>query len=321
MGQSKIEKSETQNLRSKKTRKKLVTQWINMPLILLNSPIKKTYERAYHCESQMYQQGKKITSRKCNSRTCVTCNGKRTAGYIRHYGEQLLLLSDPQFVTLTRPTIECIYVDTLSHYIKAMESIWRRIYLNSIKNHKGKFDLRGMKAMEVTARDDNHYHIHFHFIIEGKDNALWVVEQWLKHYPAAGKKQQVIKPITSNNALLEVFKYGTKFMNKTKKKTKDGVHIQVYEKVPAERTDFIMQALYKKKLISCFGGVRKIEIENVNEMEVEGGLDYFDTPNLDEFEWYADAENWLSQRTGEKFSDFIPTKEFRKAFKEIPIPI
>jgi hypothetical protein len=316
MEQSKAEKSGTQSLRSKKTRKKIVTQLINMPLILRDSPLKKMYSRAYHCESRMFQVGKKLTSKKCNSRSCVSCNGKRTAGYIRHYGEQLLALSDAQFVTLTRPTVQCNKVDTLKAHIKDMEGIWRKIHLNSVKNHKGKFDLKGMKSMEVTARPDDHYHPHFHLIVQGKENADWVVKQWLKYCKTALPSCQVIIPITSNDALLEVFKYGTKFMNKIKKKTQQGEYIEVYEKVPAERTDFIMQALYKKPLISCFGGIRKIESEDVNEIEVKGGLDYFDTPSDDCFEWQNYAENWISQNTDEKFSDFILSDEFRKAFTE-----
>ena len=317
MEQSKVEKSETQNRRSKKTRKKIATQLINMPLILLDSPLKSMYERAYHCECQMYQEGKKLVSRKCNGRTCLSCNGKRTAAYIRHFAEQLLNLNDKQFLTLTAPTVECHDVETLRHYIEAREYIWRKIYLNSVKNHKGKFDLKGMKAMEITARPDNHYHIHFHFIIEGKETALWLIKQWLMHYQNAGRKQQVVKPITSAKALLEVFKYGTKFMNKIKKKTQQGEYIEVYEKVPGHRTDMIMQALFRKKLISCFGGIRKMKSDDVNEMEVEGGLDYFDTPGRDGLKWYDDIKNWLSESTGDKFSGFIPTNEFIKAFAEI----
>jgi hypothetical protein len=312
--QSKIQNIENQNPRVKKTRKKLVTQWINTPLILLNSPNKKYYERAYHCSSRLYQEGTKVHSRYCNSRTCISCNGIRTAGYIQHYGNELLNLAEPQFLTLTAPTIECFDADTLRHFIDAREFIWRKIYLNAVKNNKGIIELKGMRAMEITARPDNHYHIHFHFIIDGFQNAVWVKKQWLKHYADALEKLQVILPITSKGGLLEVFKYGTKYINKIKKKGKKG-EIEVYEKVPAEKTDIIIQALHKKRLISTFGGVRRMKDENVNDMEVESQIDL--EVAYDIWDWYNDLEDWFSQGTGEKFSDFVPTKQFRKVFEEL----
>lgn len=311
--QSKIQNTENQNPRAKKTRKKLVTQWINIPLILLNSPNKKYYERAYHCSSRLYQEGLKLHSRFCNSRTCITCNGIRTAGYIRHYGDELLNLAEPQFLTLTAPTVECFDADTLRHFIDAREFIWRTISENARKQ-KGVVNLKGMRSMEITARPDSRYHIHFHFIIDGFNNAFWVKNQWLKHYSDALENLQVILPVTSKGGLLEVFKYGTKYINKIKKKGKKG-EIEVYEKVPAERTDMIIQALHKKRLISTFGGVRRMKDDDVNEMEVESQIDL--DVAYDIWEWYNDLEDWFSQGTGKKFSDFVPTKKFRKVFEEL----
>ena len=104
-------------------------------------------------------------------------------------------------------------------------------------------------------------------------------------------------------------------MDKTSIKGKDGKTIQVYKRVAPERVDMIMQALHKKRLISCFGGLRKMETEDVNEMELNG--DPLGIGNFDHWDWHNDAEDWLSQRTGDRFSNYIPTKEFRKAFAEI----
>jgi hypothetical protein len=312
--QSTIQNIKNQNPRAKKTRKKLVTQWINTPLMLLNSPIKKYYERAYHCSSRLYQQGSKIHSRYCNSRTCISCNGIRTAAYIKHYGNELLSLTEPYFLTLTAPTVQCYDSDTLRHFIDGREFVWRKIYENARVGQKGIVKLKGMRAMEITARPDDYYHIHFHFIIDGFQNAVWVKSQWLKHYPSANEKAQAILPITSKGGLLEVFKYGTKFIEKIDKIGKNG-KVEGYEKVPAERTDIIIQALNKKRLISTFGGVRKMKDDDVNEMEVESQIDL--DVAYDIWEWYNDLEDWFSQGTGEKFSDFVPTKKFRKVFEEL----
>jgi hypothetical protein len=298
--------------KSRKTRKKLATDWINSPLSSLNSPMKKYYDRALGCSNILFQSGNTISSLYCNCRTCITCNGIRTASYIGGYGEQVLKFADPQFVTLTAPTVQCFDHETLRHFIDAREFVWRKIYHNSRLNRKGTVKLVGLKAMEITARPDDHYHIHFHFIVDGFENAAWLKEQWLKHYKNAEHYLQVIKPITSKGGLLEVFKYGTKFIDK-EKKIVNGKVITGYKAVEPERTDLIIQALLKKRLISTFGGVRRVKDEDVNEI-VKEVIDEDLESRDDCWKWVYDSD-WYSFRTGNKYSDFIPSKEFRKVFK------
>ena len=300
--------------KSRKTRKKWVTQWINSPLVALDSPLKKYYQRAFYCSSILQQQGQSVSSKYCNCRTCVTCNGIRTASYIAGYGEQVLKFAQPQFLTLTAPTVQCFDADTLRHFIDAREYIWRKIYENARVNGKGIIKLVGLKAMEITARPDDHYHIHFHFILDGYENALWIKSQWLNHYTTALEYLQVIKPITSKGGLLEVFKYGTKFIDKEKIQV-NGKTITGYKKVESRRTDLIIQALRRKRLISTFGGVRRVKDENVNEIVEETKIEALKAVEYDTWEWLNDVD-WFSVSTGEKFSSFVPSKEFRKVFQK-----
>ena len=293
--------------KSKKTRKKIVTQLINKPLFLLNSPAKKYYERAYHCSSQLIQEGTSLKSLHCNSRTCISCNGKRTAAYIKHYGSQILSLPNPQFVTLTAKTVECIDPDTLRYYIDEREHTWRKIFENGRKQN---IKLVGMKAMEVTARPYDYYHIHFHFIIDGKENADWVVAQWLKHYKDAAPFLQKVKPINDERSLLEVFKYGTKFADKEKVKV-GGKIIEKWKRVEPERTDLIIQALRKKRFISLFGGIRKMETEDVNEMDNDKVIE-LEEKIYEEWLW-CDID-WFAVSTGEKFSNYVISDTLLKVF-------
>lgn len=310
MAQSK----ENNNLKAKKTRKKWATQWINSPLRDLESPLNSYYTNAFNCSSKLEQKGKVVTSKYCNCRTCITCNSIRTASYIAGYGGQVLSFTDAQFLTLTAPTVQCYDSDTLRYFIDARESIWRKIYENARIKQKGVISLKGIKAMEITARPDDYYHIHFHFILDGVENAKWVKKHWLSHYPNAEPYLQVIKPITSQGGLLEVFKYGTKFIE-TEKKLVDGKIIKGYKIVQPERLDLIIRALYKKRLISTFGGIRRVKDENVNDIVVESEIDDLEGLEFDTWLWVNDAD-WFSTGTGEKFSDFVPSKQFRKVFSE-----
>jgi len=296
--------------KSRKTRKKWATQWINYPLVGLDSPLKRYYQRAFYCSSVLHQEGQSISSKYCNCRTCITCNGIRTASYIAGYGEQVMKFAEPQFVTLTAPTVQCFDADTLRHFIDAREYIWRKIYENARLSRKGLPMLVGLKAMEITARPDDHYHIHFHFIVDGSQSAEWLKSQWLNHYTSALEYLQVIKPITSTGGLLEVFKYGTKFIDKEKIRV-NGKMITGYKKVEPRRTDLIIQALRRKRLISTFGGVRRVSDENVNEIVQETTMEALEAVEYDVWRWIDDVD-WFSQTTGEKFSSFVPSKNLRK---------
>lgn len=294
--------------KSKKTRKKAITRGINIDLIRLDSPKKKYYQRAYHCSDKLIQVGSSIQSHYCNCRTCLTCNGKRTAAYIDYYGEQILALSDPQFVTLTSVTVECHEVDTLRYYIDSREETWKKIRKNASKQG---IRLVGMKSMEVTARPDEKYHIHFHFIIEGKDNAEWVKKQWLNHNPNALEYLQKIYPINSKQALLEVFKYGTKFADKSYTRLPNGSKKEEWVKVEARRIDFIIQALWKKRLISVFGGIKRLRDDDVNEIKNDVVVEIEDKI-YDEWIW-KDID-WFSVSGGDKFSAYTITSNMKKVF-------
>ena len=298
--------------KSKKTRKKLITQWINSPLIKLNSPLKKYYSNAYYCSHKLEQLGDSVSAKYCNCRTCITCNGIRTANYIKNYGEQVFELNKPQFVTLTAPTTWCTDAETLKYEVKRREGIWRKIYENARLSRNGKILLRGLKAMEVTVRPDKYYHIHFHFIIEGEHEAEWLKSQWLKHFPDASPRLQVIKPLTTREGLLEVFKYGTKFSNKEKKLV-NGKIIEVYKSVEPERLDTVIQALYNKPLISTFGGVKKIKDENVNDIVESVSIEDLAIADNRTWEWASDSD-WYAHDTGEKFSEFVPSEALIRAF-------
>lgn len=299
--------------KSKKTRKKLVTELINSPLIQLNSPLKKYYQGAYYCSSVLEQSGDTVSSKYCNSRTCLTCNGIRTATYIKNYGDQIILLPDVQFVTLTAPTIWCTDVLTLRYEVNRREGIWRKIYKNSFSQRSGKISLVGLKSMEVTVRPDDYYHIHFHFIISGKKEAEWLKSQWLKHFKDAMPYLQVIKPLTSRDGLLEVFKYGTKFSEKEKKLV-NGEIKEVYKKTEPHRLDTVIQALYKKPLIRPFGGIRRVKDDNVNEIVEKMSIEDLVAEEHRTWKWKIESD-WYATDTGEKFSDYIISDDIKDTFK------
>lgn len=299
--------------KSKKTRKKLITQWINRALMALNSALRKYYKGAYNCSNILFQTSNSVSAKYCNARTCITCNGIRTANYIKNYGDQIFDFKNPQFVTLTAPTIWCTDVETLRYEIECKEKIWRKIYINSKKSRKGEIVLKGLKSMEITVRPDEFYHIHFHFIVEGKEEAEWLKSQWLNHNPNALPYLQNVKPLKNREGLLEVFKYGTKFSHKEKKMVNGEVK-EVWKTIEPRRLDIVIQALYKKRLISTFGGVRKVKDDDVNDIVESISIEDLEMVEKSTTWLWFEESDWYNQDTGEKFSDFVPSEALKNAF-------
>ncbi len=108
----------------KKNNAKYFTRVLNRELMKLDTPLNNYYSLAYKCNDLQMQSGKKLTSRYCNTRTCVICNRVRTAKAINGYGEQLMKLDKPIFLTLTRINVPA---NELREEIREMLSVFKKI--------------------------------------------------------------------------------------------------------------------------------------------------------------------------------------------------
>jgi hypothetical protein len=247
---------------NKKAKAKDYTQRINGPLCYLNSPIHKTYARAYHCNNVLKydKMTNKITARYCNSRTCIICNRIRTAklvkGYLKPLQDLMDLEPDKQleFVTLTIPNIN---KEDLEYERDKMAKNLTNII--RVLNEKRGMDISGIKRSETTYNSiEDNYHPHYHLIVN-KNAGKIIIEEWLKRYPEAKHWCQDTRKISDFQKLYELFKYTTKFFMKDKKSGKLKIYTQAI--------DVIMQSQHKKRTVQPFGKLKKLE-EKVSE-EVE----------------------------------------------------
>ena len=297
-----------------KTKKKFITSNLNYRLLKEGSPKEKYYRNAFYCNEILYQQGKTVTGRYCNSRTCLICNGIRVATYINAYGSQVMNLKEPQFVTLTAVTVKCLTPDELEGVVKHREGIWRKI---TDLARKQKVSLKGVKVMEVTSSKGETYNPHFHLVIEGKDTAEWVVEKWITYNnkdpgiaitnngdgnkPTALEECQRIQPLKDQNGLLEVFKYCTKFIV-DKDDLSGGKKL-----VNTRKLDIIIRAL---------SGKRRVPESNLNQ--VTYGTRYEDLDEVISRLWRWNKEDWYANDTGEPFSDKPISDKLREIVKNDP---
>ena len=303
----------TKETLSKRARSKFYTQKITSPLLYIESPLHKTYERAFHCGAVIKQKGKKLISQYCNSRICHVCNRIRTAKMMAGYIEPLRGLGDLYFTTLTIKNVKAENLaETIEKMLKNMSNIIR------VLREKRKINISGIRKIEITynAKMDT-YHPHFH-ILHNENVGDIMIDEWVKRNPTAKKKGwdwkkkemvdiQTSKPVTKKDEddkkfLNEIFKYATKFVVKD---SKDRNIMNVY--VPA--LDNILRALHTKRSVQSFGEIRKLKIA-----EEEGEQELLSQEIIDieeeiykEWQWAAidDIYDWLDNN-GKRLTNYKP---------------
>jgi plasmid rolling circle replication initiator protein Rep len=303
----------TKETLSKRARSKFYTQKITSPLLYIESPLHKNYERAFHCGAVIKQKGKKVISQYCNSRICHVCNRIRTAKMMAGYIEPLRELGDLYFTTLTIKNVKAENLaETIEKMLKDISNIIR------VLRERKKINISGIRKIEITYNSKmDTYHPHFH-ILHNENVGDIIIEEWLKRNPTAKEKGwdwkekkmvdlQVSKPVTKKDEddkkfLNEIFKYATKFVVKD---SKDRNIMNVY--VPA--LDNILRALHTKRSVQSFGEIRKLKIaeeEGEQELLSQEIID-IEEETYKEWQWASidDIYDWLDNN-GKRLTNYKP---------------
>lgn len=278
----------------KRARAKAFTNSFIFDLIDLKSPLLKSYWDTTRCTSIVLQEGKKITSRYCKQRWCLTCNRIRTAKMINGYKEPLAELKEPQFVTLTIPNVKAKY---LKSTIEDMNTSLKAIRKNLKKTYK--IELKGLRKYECTYNSkENSYHPHFHLIVESKEASNKLIDLWLNKYPKASRKAQDLRP-ASEESIIELCKYFTKVISKDNDYNPKALDI-MFRSAKGKRT---FQPIGIKKTVSE-------DIEEIASQEID-----FKEPQTEIWQYEKQYFDWVSSQ-GETLSEYKPTKEDYKVITQ-----
>lgn len=264
----------------------------------------KSYYNTYHCAKTLllYPSGK-VTSSYCKNRWCMVCNSIRTAKLINQYRPILENWDDKYFVTLTVPNVPA---PALPRTIDRMQYNFNRVRKRVTKrgSRGSKIKLIGLRKMECTYNANrNDYHPHYHFIIRGKSMAKMVVDMWLEYYPDANRKAQDFRP-ADNNSCIEMFKYFTKVISKTKKGDK---------RIYADAMDIIFNSIRKRRTFQSFGFVVKKEVGEAAPTDVEDDL------YADVYTWYQLQGDWIDITDGVGLTGYEPSEGMRDLVKKIMV--
>lgn len=282
----------------KRARAKYLSKQLAQKLRYCNpdSPLTDSYYGSLLCSGVMRQEGRKLVTSYCKQRWCAVCNRIRTAKAISGYLPVIRVLDDLYFVTLTKKTVNA---DDLKASIELMNRTWRQI-TDRARHTRNLF--QGVRKAECTIRPGGLYHYHFHVIVSGKENAEWLVKNWLKRMKGnADPKAQDLRP-ADDRSLKEVFKYFTKLTASNKKGERT-----LYD---YSRMDVIFQAMRGRRVFQPFGGLRIVseELEDVNGQDFEC---------LEEAEqvWQWHSEDWING-AGECLTGYRASDGFKRLFSE-----
>ena len=259
-GKGREKKITEEQLRYRKlSKKKQLAFYLACHLYYRNegSALSKSYRNTMHCASVLAPTERGLSARYCKNRWCQVCQSIRIATLINGYASQLNEMRDPYFVTITGPTVPA---EKLKDRIKEFGSTWRLI---TKTNYWGANKPSGIRKAECTLRPDGHYHYHYHVIIDGRENAEWLIAQWLMRIKGSSSKAQDMRPVRQGE-YLEIFKYFTKLISTDKSAGKERRYIDF------ERLDVIFTTLKGTRVYQPFGGIKAVR-EEIDDDELIAG--------------------------------------------------
>lgn len=282
--------------------KRAKVKYIQAPLIdaliSVDSKLKPQYLQTKFCSQNIKQEGNTFTTLYCGKRWCRICNRIRTAKLMNGYKSEIKAMREPVFLTLTFPNVKA---DDLKPAIRQMIKDFRLI--TDLRRKQGKPKIKGIRKLECTYNPTrNDYHPHYHFIIDGQENAEYIRREWLLRWPEAVEEAQDIRPAKDP---IELFKYFSKLTSKT------GAGAKAEAAFPFQ-LDIIFQAIQGFRIIQPFGGLKMVndEVDQLESIEIEEA-----EPQQAMYKWHFN--NWVNFDTGEMLSNFQPTAKNEKYRKKI----
>jgi hypothetical protein len=160
----------------------------------------------------------------------------------------------------------------------------------------------GLRKAECTIRPDGFYHYHFHVVIQGKDNAEWLVQSWLDRMLKKADKDGQNARLLDDGSLKELFKYFTKLTTSKK----DEEERQLYD---PQRMDVIFRAIKGKRIFQPFGGLKPVseEVDRIITQEYNEIK-----PAYKEYIW--DTDNYFDT-DGVALTRYKPAEKLKKMFE------
>jgi hypothetical protein len=269
----------------------------------VGSALQQSYRNTIYCNSQLAQDGGKVTGRYCGNRWCITCSRIRTALAMNRYMPVLRLWRDRKFVTLTLRTVPAAELDrTLDEMLAAFTTVKRAI------TRTDALAFKALRKLECTYnRETDEYHPHFHVTVEGERAAAQLVARWLAHFGERAEEWcQNIRPADDDASLPEMFKYFTKLVTKSRM-------------MPPAALDVIFRSMRGRRVYQPVGFTLPAELpDDEGELPTDAGTAAISRPAEQIlWTWEQSASDWIDRETGECLTGYQPSEKFRQLVESI----
>lgn len=233
----------------KRARSKHFTNEYTLALVDTKSRLTDQYWKTYWCGDEIRETSDgRFLSKFCEKRWCTTCNRIRTARLLNTYMPLVNQWNEPTLTTLTRKNIP---LEQLNSEVGNLVKLFQKCKDNLRRTYKIK--LKGTRNMETTFNPKTkEFNVHFHCIIEGKQNAETLVKLWVKTSNKDGHRAELQAQDTRSigkdaKDLIEAFKYSNKIVNTVTVNGKKERRIYAYA------FDAINQAMLRRRAFQTFG--------------------------------------------------------------------
>jgi len=310
-------KLESLPILTRRANSKALSSKLSFALLQTNSKLTNAYARTFHCANYVVSEQGRYKSKYCHNRWCLTCGRIKTAKYINDYKPILSSFTDKRLVTLTHRNPDG---PNLRACIDQMGRDWRKITDLARKQNR---QFKGIRKLECTYnRDQNTYHPHFHIVVDGKQNAVWLIERWIALDPFNRKIQGQDERMADDGSLKELFKYFTKLTTNSSKDPNITIPAinHIFEVIKGKRVFQSFGFVQKNELIKQIG-ILEYEQRNSEQMEILVATKKFLDENIHEkavaYDWDPIIANWVNHADSDILTPYRQTKKllhFEKLF-------
>ncbi len=292
----------------KRARAKFITNIVASPLSKLRSPLEKAYKLTERCSGELTETPGKLTGLYCGCRWCLVCSRIRTARLITGYLPSIQAMAEKWFLTLSRPNVVGIQLEAeIKYYLRSASLIQRHL------REKLGLDYSSLRKIECTYNEEvDTYHPHFHFIFDSQEAAQAFLDEWLSRNPTAKLDKGNQLKRADDNSVLELFKYFTKVVSKSKSKTANGAQSSDY-RIHLQALDTMFVAMRAVRTFQPCGVVKFVSEEVEPEQALESGR-----AEVNHWKWLK--YDWVNIDTAQALTGYLPAPGIQDIAQHLVYP-
>lgn len=217
------------------------------------------------------------------------------------------------FLTLSRPNVPASKLAAeIKYYLKCASLINRYLREKSVfkrNRYNSQPTFSSLRKIECTYNEvTNRYHPHFHFIFDSELAAELFLSKWLERNPTAELNHgNQLKKADSGSAM-ELFKYFTKVVSKTKNGKSGDYRIHV------AALDVMFVAMRAVRTFQPCGVIKAVSEEVEPEQAEASGRD---ETNF----WQWTGGDWMNPETAELLTNWVPSAGIQDIKNHLVMPV